>query len=485
MSPPQPDFDDKFRNKRIEYEASLREKEIEIDHLDQRLRERSEKLNENMTKLNIQSKENIKLKKRIEKLTEDNSTNQNMLLDKKLDLEKAFDALNILKREVEDKKRQIVEKEQKIEKFKLKQRELENENLNIENESKVITDSRENMERKLITTQQDLAIAKMTIQELEDNMKSRSQLFNEMKQKVKIDAHADFSIELEALKLTNKQISAENEALKKSNSDKCSKIETLEKISTESGVEFEKLNKETINNLKVLTEKNSLCSDLARKLKNSDNKLKEVLVKLKESEVAKQSSGKQVDSMLRKLNSKVTENDRLQADLNSERKIRIAVEENLSSCNVELESLKLQFKNEIEKNVNSNHDLETEKNKTSELQKSIESHTAQIIRWQEQLETGNEEIRKQKDVIAIRDSELIEAKHLLKLARNEINSTEVANSKLLNRVGLIQNLNSENFANQFAKISEVENELFLSKNLIKKIKKENEMYKDFLSKTSR
>merc|ERR1712062_283496 len=67
LSPPQPDFDDKFRNKRIEYEASLREKEIEIDHLDQRLRERSEKLNENMTKLNIQSKENIKLKKRIEK----------------------------------------------------------------------------------------------------------------------------------------------------------------------------------------------------------------------------------------------------------------------------------------------------------------------------------------------------------------------------------------------------------------------------------
>lgn len=212
--------------------------------------------------------------------------------------------------------------------------------------------------------------------------------------------------------------------------------------------------------------------------------LKNILVKLKESEVAKQSSGKQVDSLVRKLNSKVTENDRLQADLSSERKIRIAVEENLSSCNVELESLKLQFKNEIEKNVILNHDLEREKNKTSELQKSIESHTTQIIRWQEQLETGNEEIRKQKDVIALRDSELIEAKHLLKLARSEINSTEVANSKLLNRVGLIQNENSENFANQFAKISEVENELFLSKNLIKKIKKENEMYKDFLSKTS-
>jgi hypothetical protein len=88
LTPPQPDYDDKLQNKNIEFKAQLREKEIEIEHLDQRLRERSEKLNENVTKLNLNTKENIKLKKKIEKLTEENVNNQNLILDKKLDLEK-------------------------------------------------------------------------------------------------------------------------------------------------------------------------------------------------------------------------------------------------------------------------------------------------------------------------------------------------------------------------------------------------------------
>ena len=54
------DYDDEIRSKTAELAASLREKDTEIEHLDQRLRERSEKLNEQMTKVNLTTKENIK-----------------------------------------------------------------------------------------------------------------------------------------------------------------------------------------------------------------------------------------------------------------------------------------------------------------------------------------------------------------------------------------------------------------------------------------
>ena len=50
---PEQDFHEQLRSQKLHYEDLLKEKDIEIDHLDQRLRERSEKLNDQMSKVNI------------------------------------------------------------------------------------------------------------------------------------------------------------------------------------------------------------------------------------------------------------------------------------------------------------------------------------------------------------------------------------------------------------------------------------------------
>ena len=85
---PEQDFHEQLKSQKRDYEDLLKEKDIEIDHLDQRLRERSEKLNDQMSKVNIGTKENISLKKRLDKLTNEKNLLETSLLESKMDLDK-------------------------------------------------------------------------------------------------------------------------------------------------------------------------------------------------------------------------------------------------------------------------------------------------------------------------------------------------------------------------------------------------------------
>ena len=85
---PEQDFHDQLKSQKRDYEDLLKEKDIEIDHLDQRLRERSEKLNDQMSKVNLGTKENISLKKRLDKLTDEKNLLEATLLESKMDLDK-------------------------------------------------------------------------------------------------------------------------------------------------------------------------------------------------------------------------------------------------------------------------------------------------------------------------------------------------------------------------------------------------------------
>lgn len=85
---PEQDFDEQLKSQKRDYEDLLKEKDIEIDHLDQRLRERSEKLNDQMSKVNLGTKENISLKKRLDKLTDEKNSLEATLLESKMDLDK-------------------------------------------------------------------------------------------------------------------------------------------------------------------------------------------------------------------------------------------------------------------------------------------------------------------------------------------------------------------------------------------------------------
>ena len=81
---PEQDFHEQLKSQKRDYEDLLKEKDIEIDHLDQRLRERSEKLNDQMSKVNLGTKENISLKKRLDKLTDEKNLLEATLLESKI-----------------------------------------------------------------------------------------------------------------------------------------------------------------------------------------------------------------------------------------------------------------------------------------------------------------------------------------------------------------------------------------------------------------
>ena len=80
----------------------------------------------------------------------------------------------------------------------------------------------------------------------------------------------------------------------------------------------------------------------------------------------------------------------------------------------------------------------------------------------------------------IRWSNPSEAKSLLKLARSEIDSTEKANSNLIASVETIKHKSNE----QQLQDRELRSELEMSRQLIKRLQKEIEIYKEFLTKTS-
>ena len=56
----------------------------------------------------------------------------------------------------------------------------------------------------------------MNISELEDNLKSRAELFDDLRDKMKTEIHAEFRFELESMKDVNSQLLTENENFKRS-----------------------------------------------------------------------------------------------------------------------------------------------------------------------------------------------------------------------------------------------------------------------------
>ena len=93
-----------------------------------------------------------------------------------------------MRREIElrnsDKERssgQISSYEQEVEKLRSRLNQLEDE-------EKVQKDSKESLERRMVVQLQDLAIAKMTITELEEKLESRAQLFEGLRGLVKYNS---------------------------------------------------------------------------------------------------------------------------------------------------------------------------------------------------------------------------------------------------------------------------------------------------------
>ena len=114
--------------------------------------------------------------------------------------------MKLLKSELEGKKEMCKTKMSKLESAQKRIIELQKELEECQNDAKICLDTKENIQRKLVNAQQDLAIAKMNISELEDHLKSRAELFDDLRDKMKTEIHAEFRFELENMKDVNSQL---------------------------------------------------------------------------------------------------------------------------------------------------------------------------------------------------------------------------------------------------------------------------------------
>ena len=134
-----------------------------MEHLDERLRERSEKLSQALNKANELSKENGKLKKRLEREETEKLDHRNDLTDCRVELEKALDRIDTLKREIEARTTQLAQKRDTNVHVENQLTSTQNDNNRLHQELRVSNDLRTSLERKLVDAQEDAAISRITI----------------------------------------------------------------------------------------------------------------------------------------------------------------------------------------------------------------------------------------------------------------------------------------------------------------------------------
>ena len=99
---------------------------------------------------------------------------------------------------------------------------------------------------------------------------------------------------------------------------------------------------------------------------------------------------------------KITECDEAKALLKTEQLLKIKSEESCESGLVELQSLKLNFEKEVERNESLETELNALKAKIQDFENTSIETKQQIINWQEKLKESNAEIVSHQNQIAIR-----------------------------------------------------------------------------------
>ena len=185
---PEADFNNELQTRTHELEFELKEKNKEVQNLDRRFNERGEKLAEVTVKMNEASKENIRMKKRLEKINATNKEMNREAAENSGDLEKALDALKTLKSELKTKSELVRKKNDQIAALESERAELVENIDGIRHDERIQKDSKTDVERRLVVALQDHAIAQMTIKELEEKLSERVELFEGLREKVEDDA---------------------------------------------------------------------------------------------------------------------------------------------------------------------------------------------------------------------------------------------------------------------------------------------------------
>jgi len=185
---PEADFNNELQTRTHELEFELKEKNKEVQNLDRRFNERGEKLAEVTVKMNEASKENIRMKRRLEKINATNKEMNREAAESSGDLEKALDALKTLKAELKTKSEIVKKKNDQITALESERAELVENIDGIRHNERIQKDSKADVERRLVVALQDHAIAQMTIKELEEKLSERVELFEGLREKVEDDA---------------------------------------------------------------------------------------------------------------------------------------------------------------------------------------------------------------------------------------------------------------------------------------------------------
>ena len=477
---PEHDFELNLAQTKATFQTQLTEKNVELEHLDERLRERSEKLAQALNRANETTRDNGKLKKRLEKEQTENSQHKDELTDCRVDLEKALDAIETLKREVKARATQLAQRREVDKHTESKLSALQADNNRLHQEMRVSLDLRAQLERKLVDSQEDAAISRITIGELEESLRGRVKQFDDLKETLKSQVAHDQKIELDGLRSQNERQLALITSKTRETDESKEKLLLLEESLTRTRSLNEQIQADYETNLGQTEHVNKQLAMAKEHLARSDGRLKEVALKLAQCDQDKLVLKKQVDLLTRKLKQKLVDFDNMGVELKSEKSTRVQLDEEVHALQLELRSTRAQMRGETERGDKIQTTIETLKRENQDLEARLSQQKERVAEWTVKHEQCSDQLTKVRALLLSKDEDLIEATSQLKLARSEIETSEKVNTRLIQSVETMQHQRGDTVVNE----AQLKNELDMSRQLINRLRKECDIYKEFLTKTS-
>ena len=298
---PQHDFEADIGRHRHE----LAEKNAELEHLDARLRERSEKLAQALTRATEAEREKVKLQKRLDISQKEKVATKEELTDCRVDLERALEQVDQMKREVSNRVAQATQKKDHANFIEEKLTRLQADNELLHQEARVSAEQRQNLERKLTAAQEDAAIARITVAELEESLKVRVKQFDELKQTLRQEVQHDRALELEGLRVENAALKETQKTKEAMSSESEERLKHLEESLTRTTALNGQIQADYETNLVQTESLNKQLKATRMQLANSDSRLKEITLKLTQVDESKVAARKQADLLTKKLREKV------------------------------------------------------------------------------------------------------------------------------------------------------------------------------------
>lgn len=477
---PELDFENELQSRTQEIEYELKDKRKDMANLDRRLNERGEKLADVTVKMNEATKENIRMKKRLEKLNQTNKEINNVVAEKNGDLEKALDALKMLKHDIKTKSDLMKKKNDQIAELEASKFDLINSLDGVKHNERVQKDTKSDVERRLVVALQDHAIAQMTIKELEEKLSERVELFEGLREKVTHEVKLDHEATILSLREELESSHGRKDQLQGIIDSQTISMEELKSEKDKFRNEVSKLKSLSSTGTKEILMKTAECTKLTSEIAGLEKKFKELSKRHSSTDTERKSLKKINEALAKKLDSSQRANEDHQVDSLTMNRRNSSLLDEVKSLKAELRGKEDELSEEVAKVEGYRSQVNDLEGKMGTFDGQLGDHSQRVKSLEFDLKCKEKEVVDLKDKLSNEANQGDEINAKLESLRSKYLESESTVTQL--KISLqTAELTSE--AKQNHDERQREETLHLRK-LNRKLDKELSMYKEILTTTS-